>query len=361
MEKKNRYINYIISNGVNIQPNQPVEISCSIYIKEFGEELKKACLDKGASFVYMSYYDSNEELNKIHEGYSKYVDEKIKYYQGLIDAGSCRISLKSPYVPRQSISEEALNEYRNNQKKLRFISDYFYNLNATHTICVVPNPYWAQFINMPLELLWDEVYNMTFSENNAEEFRYYLNKLNIKELLFDDGASTKLSVRLTNNFKFVGPTLETKDGIVYEPNIPSREVYTAPLKFGLNGYVYSNRNIDDYKHFGYYRMVFDSGKIIEHENLDNFLFAEEMYYCGEIALVEYSGDTFFRTNLLDENMACHLGLGDSYPYGIVEFDKVNHFTKHYDIVFGTATMDVKAICDKGEIYIMRSGKFVYED
>ena len=62
MENKNKYINYIIDRGINLQPNQYVEIYSSIYIKDFAIELKKACLNKGASFVYIDFYDSQEEI-----------------------------------------------------------------------------------------------------------------------------------------------------------------------------------------------------------------------------------------------------------------------------------------------------------
>lgn len=361
MEKKNKYINFIVDNGINLQPEQPVVISASVFVKDFVLELKQACLRKGASFVYIDFYDSEEEIDKIYEGYSKYIDEKVEFYQRLMNEGFCRISIDSPFVPVPSFPTDKLNEYRLEQKKLLFLLKYFYWFNAQHTICVVPNPYWAQKLQMSLDALWSEVYEMTFSDNNAEEFRYYLNKLNVKELIFNDGVATNLRVKLTNNFLFMGPTVETKDKIVFQPNIPSREVYTAPLKEGVNGKVYTNKNKNDYNYFGYYNIVFKDGKVIEQENLDEIIDREEMKYCGEISLVEYSNEAFYRDTLLDENMGCHLALGGAYPFGLTEFNKTNHSNRHVDIIFGTSTMDVKAICDKGEIYIMRKGKFVYED
>ena len=108
--------------------------------------------------------------------------------------------------------------------------------------------------------------------------------------------------------------------------MPTEELFTSPLKTGVNGVVYSavplvnDGNIIDKFHF-----VVKDGKIVEThaEKGEEFLKAaisvdEGASYFGEVALVPYDSPIsnqkilFFNT-LFDENAACHIAFGKAYP------------------------------------------------
>ena len=108
--------------------------------------------------------------------------------------------------------------------------------------------------------------------------------------------------------------------------MPTEEIFTAPLKTGIDGVVYSalplvdSGNIIDKFHF-----IIRDGKIVEAhaEKGEEFLKAaisvdEGASYFGEVALVPYDSPIsnqkiLFYNTLFDENASCHLAFGEAYP------------------------------------------------
>lgn len=356
-----KYIKYIVNNGINVRKNQKVEIRCSTKILDFANELKAECLNMGSGCVYINCYDSKEEQDKIHDGYSKYINAKVEYYNDLKNDGFCLIYLLSPFIPNPCFNTLKIEEYNECRKKLKFLIDYFYSFESQYCICAVPNYYWAQVLKIPYDLLCEKIYNLAENTYLVEEFKEYLNNLDINELLFNDGCNIDLRVKLTNNFKFNGPICFTKQGIEFQPNIPSKEIYTAPYKYGINGKLVSDKFYQKLNGNLFCEIEFLNGKIINQKNLDDILNNDDLYYCGEIALVEYVDD-FFSNTFLDENLSCHIALGGAYKHGLSEYELTNHSPIHIDIPFGTKMMDVIARCNDGkDIYIMRKGLFVFKD
>jgi aminopeptidase len=145
--------------------------------------------------------------------------------------------------------------------------------------------------------------------------------------------------------------------------MPTEEVYTAPLKYGVNGYVkntkpfvYKGNLIDDFT------LTFKDGKIIKaHAEVGNDLLQglikndEGSSYLGEIALVPHespisaSGILFYNT-LFDENASNHLAIGEAYPTcyeGARDLEEaqlqalgLNTSITHEDFMIGSAEMDI---------------------
>ena len=96
---------------------------------------------------------------------------------------------------------------------------------------------------------------------------------------------------------------------------------------------------------------------------------------GEVALVPFDSNIsnlnlLFYSTLFDENAACHLALGDSYPTtrkgGEAMSDKelracgMNTSAIHVDFMFGTEDMMCDGITADGEtVPVMRNGNFVF--
>ena len=96
-----------------------------------------------------------------------------------------------------------------------------------------------------------------------------------------------------------------KNGVEFVANMPTEEIFTAPLKTGINGVVYSamplvdSGNIIDKFHF-----IIRDGKIVEAhaEKGEEFLKAaisvdEGASYFGEVALVPYDSPSTTRISL----------------------------------------------------------------
>lgn len=111
--------------------------------------------------------------------------------------------------------------------------------------------------------------------------------------------------------------------------MPTEEIFTAPLKTGVNGYVSSTKplsyggNIIDN-----FTLTFKDGRIIDvkaeqgQEILASLIETDEgAHYLGEIALVPHKSpisqsNLLFYNTLFDENASNHLAIGSAYAFCI---------------------------------------------
>ena len=156
---------------------------------------------------------------------------------------------------------------------------------------------------------------------------------------------------------------ETADHLLFNANIPTEEIYSAPKADAVNGTVYStkplvyNGNLIDKFH-----LTFKDGKVVAAaaetgEDVLKKLIAIDEGACrlGEVALIPYhspislSGILFYET-LFDENASCHLALGASYPTclaGGADMDKdaiaaagLNDSMIHVDFMVGSPDLTI---------------------
>ena len=165
--------------------------------------------------------------------------------------------------------------------------------------------------------------------------------------------------------------------------MPTEEIFTAPLKTGINGVVYSalplvnDGNIIDKFHF-----VIREGKIVEAhaEKGEEFLKAaisvdEGASYFGEVALVPYDSPIsnqkiLYYNTLFDENASCHLAFGAAYPTCVRGGEKLteeeqkaaglNQSVNHVDFMVGTADLTITGTTHDGrEIPVFVDGNFAF--
>lgn len=359
----NKYIEYIIKNGINLQKNQIVEIVCSSYLTDFISRLKAACFELGASSVYVKYIDGDILERKINLDYNLYIDEEVEKYNNLVQKGFSRIIIQSPFLIPMTLHEGKKEIYLECQKKLAFVKKYFLDNNSTKTICLASNPYWATKLRISEEELWDIIYKYSFMDNNIEQYLNYLNSLNIVSLHFKNSLGTNFITDLTPDFIFQGKYQYTKTNIKYQPNIPSLEIYTAPNKYGVNGCVYSTKPLYYYGDvIDKWYLNFKNGKIIESKGLAGILsFDPNLMYAGEIAICETYDDINYYSTLLNENTSAHLALGMAYEYGISCIEYINKCPYHIDLAFGSDDLEITAITiDSKKITIMENGRLKYE-
>jgi aminopeptidase len=163
--------------------------------------------------------------------------------------------------------------------------------------------------------------------------------------------------------------------------MPTEEVYTVPVKTGVNGTVsstkplaYNGNVIDDFT------LTFEDGEIKKvtaregEEILKKLILTDEgAAYLGEVALVPHqspisdSGVLFFNT-LFDENASNHLAIGSSYPTCIKDGDTLsdeereekglNESVVHEDFMIGSEHMNIDGVCRDGrKIAIFRNGNW----
>lgn len=153
-------------------------------------------------------------------------------------------------------------------------------------------------------------------------------------------------------------------------NIPTEEVFTAPDRNRVDGYVtnklplsYNGTIIDQFK------LMFKDGEIIDFSAgkgeavLKDLINTDEgSRRLGEVALVPDDSpisnrNTIFYNTLFDENAACHLAIGSAYAFNIqggtemtVE-EKIasglNDSNVHVDFMIGSSDLTIYGIFEDG--------------
>ena len=208
-----------------------------------------------------------------------------------------------------------------------------------------------------------------------------LNALRFKSLHYTNSLGTDLTIELPDDHLWAAGNSETPAGVGFVANLPTEEIFTAPLKMGANGtvcaalpLVNNGSIIEDI------RFTVREGRIVEakasrgEEVLNAAIAVDDgARYFGEVALVPYdspirsSGLLFYNT-LYDENASCHLAFGEAYPECIAGGERMtreeldahglNHSLTHVDFMVGTADLSITGTTHDGrELPVFRSGNF----
>ena len=399
-----KYARLIATCGANVQRGQEVVISAELDQPEFIAMLVDECYKRGASKVSVDW--SYQPLTKYHVRYCKdkvlgSLDEwQIKKWEHMADVLPCRI-----YI----LSEDPDGLAGINQKKYakamasrsKLIKPIRNRMDNKYQWCIaaVPGRDWAkkvfpgERVSVAVEKLWEAILTASrvledpvaewekHNKNLASKCEY-LNSLGIKELYFKSKNGTDYRVGLIPDAIFMAGGEETLgSGVYYNPNIPSEETFTSPMKGDADGIVYSSMPLS----YGgelieNFWMRFEGGRAVEvgaekgEELLREMISMDEgASYLGEVALVPYSspiresGILFYNT-LFDENAACHLAVGRGFTNLLRNYEKyteeeayakgINDSISHVDFMIGTRDLSIIAKTHDGkEIKIFENGEW----
>ncbi|MBQ6208013.1 MAG: aminopeptidase, partial [Oscillospiraceae bacterium] len=295
----------------------------------------------------------------------------------------------SRLVRSQRASGEALKEF----DRLQMSSEFPW------CIASIPIPSWAEkvFPDLPLgqavESLWDAIFRAIRISGDGlavDRWRVHLdtlrrrteklNALRFRSLRYRNALGTDLTVELPEGHFWESGEDRTPKGQKFIANIPTEEIFTAPLRNGVNGIVYASMplshdgNIIDGFHF-----VVKDGKIVEaraekgEAELKAAISVDEgASYFGEVALVPYDSPIsnqklLYYNTLFDENAACHIAFGEAYPCieGGREMSKeerkahgLNDSITHVDFMVGTPDLNIMGVTADGrEIPVFVDGNF----
>ena len=404
-----KYAELVVKVGVNLQPDQLLVINSPIECAEFARLIAKAAFEAGAHDVVVSWGD--EQLAHIRyaggkkEIFTEFPEWKVRFYQDYAEQGAAFVSIaaRNPEIFKDIEPEKltlaaqaagaALLEYR---ARL---------MNNENTWCVVsvPTAGWAQKVFPGLAeeeaqaRLWQEIFRTVRIEPDkdpAEAWKKhiatlqkaaeFLNKKNFKVLHYSNSLGTDLTVELPEGHIWAGGAEKAATGVTFAANMPTEEVYSLPLREGVNGVVYASKPLIYHgSRIENFHLTFKEGRVVDfgaeigEETLKELISMDEgSHYLGEVALVPYdspisqSGILFYNT-LFDENAACHLALGKAYPTCLKGGEKmdsvtllqhgVNDSLVHEDFMIGTADLSIVGTTQEGEeVEIFRDGNFAPE-
>lgn len=199
--------------------------------------------------------------------------------------------------------------------------------------------------------------------------RSYLTNRRYVELHYR-GPGTDLAVGLPDSVVWLGGGATTSTGRRFCPNLPTEEVFTSPHLSKANGRVAATKPLS---YFGsmitdfWFELsegeVVDSGAESGSEVLTRILATDQgSKRFGETAMVPQSGavakeDMIWKNMLYDENDACHIALGRSFPTSIdggadLSPDErtaagLNQSAIHVDFVVGSPQVNVYGVTADG--------------
>ena len=402
-----KYASLAVNIGVNIQKDNILVISSPIETAEFARLITEEAYKSGAKDVIVHYGD--QKLTKIKlensslETISNIPEWQAESYNYYARQEACFISisasdpdgLKGVPVEKIGASQKA---------RTSALKEYFDNsMSNKCRWCVlsVPTLSWAKKVfpkvsdDEAMESLWDVIFKTVrvdtenpvnaWKKHNAylEEKIKFMNNNNFKSVHLKSANGTDLNIELPEGHIWAGGSEGDVNGIPFNANIPTEEVFTLPKKTGVNGIVYSSKPlsyggnlIDNFS------ITFKDGKAIDftaetgYDVLKQMLESDEgAKYLGEVAFVPYNSPIsnskliFFNT-LFDENAVCHLAFGRAYESCVKDADKyseeelekigVNNSVIHVDFMIGTSDLEITGINKNGEtIQIFSNGNWAF--
>ena len=406
IEKVRNYAKLIARSGLNIQKGQDVFLRADIEILDFVRILVEELYDAGAQYVDIEWTDSEITKTRIAKGDLKRQSRLTTYekakFQYIVDKTPCRLFIESE--DPDGLAGVDIKKYsqiiQSRGKTIKKYSDKYFP-KCQWCIAGYPGAKWAKKVFPELDVEeakeklldlilktsradeGDPIENWEKHDKNLKNHAKILNDLKIRTLKYSSSNGTNFSIELNKGVIWEGGSEQTSESkVIFQPNIPSEEVFTSPNKFTANGIVYSSKPlsyqgqlIEDFS------LTFENGKVVKVQAKKGEQVLKRMIksdknacYLGEVALVPYSSpinmtNKLFFSTLYDENASCHLALGEAFKELAVDMDKtlendkenypLNDSIIHVDFMIGTKDLKVVGIPfdSDEEIVIMENGEF----
>ncbi|ANS74306.1 peptidase M29 [Paenibacillus yonginensis] len=404
LQKLEKYAELAVKVGVNVQPGQTLVVNAAIDSAELVRLIVKKAYERGARLVKVNWNDDTVTRLRYDMAADESFLDEPKWYAGemleLVENGAAVLHVISSdpdllkgvsherITNLQKVTGKAMSKYRQYQQADKF----------SWSIVAVPSKAWAAkvFPDVPeseqIDKLWDAIFHTTRIDREdtfeawdnhirtLNEKSDYLNEKKFKKLHYI-APGTDLTIELPEGHLWVAADSINQNGHTFLANLPTEEVFTAPLKTGVNGKVsstkplsYSGNIIDEFT------ITFENGRITDvsakqgEEVLKQLVSLDEgAHYLGEVALVPHNSpisesNILFYNTLFDENASNHLAIGSAYAFNLkggkemtqeqLEQSGLNTSITHVDFMVGSGEMDIFGVTEDGtEIQIFKQGSW----
>ena len=403
-ENLQQYARLLLQEGVNLQQDQLLVINGDVENKDFVYIVVEEAYALGAKDVHINWRSTITAKSRLTHAKDTVLANPAPWiadmYHHIVDSNACILSLISanPFAYEGVPSEKIALSSRSMSKLTKFYHEAIMDSSLTWCVASVATLTWANLLGYEgdddkrVNHLWNTIFTLCRMKNVSEDesFSTHLNRLAQRTATLNDlqlvslhytcPNGTDLTIALPEGHLWLGGKEASKKGIIFDANIPTEEVFTAPHYAGANGTVYSTKPlIYDGNQIEEFYFTFKDGKVVDYgakegkEYLTNLIETDEnSCYLGEVALVDHyspisqSNMIFFET-LYDENASCHLALGAAYPTclensdGMSQEELRNHGLNtslaHTDFMIGHEHMTIIGLTKDGkEVPIMIDGR-----
>ena len=407
MDKQKQYANLLIKAGLNLQKGQALVIHCPVDCADFARLCADAAYDAGCKEVFLDWSDDyirrQRYLRADESTFDKFPAWLKLLYLDTASQGAAQLSILAT-DPELLKGVEPDRIKRANVVQGTELKEYLDKVSASEfqwCVASAPTASWAakvfpdKNIDDAVGALQDAIYSTVRIFDDGDPFELWeehrrdvgrrkdtLTGYNFNSLHYKNSIGTDVTVGLPHNHFWEGGFETAKNGIDFCANMPTEEIFTSPLKTGVNGVIVSskplahNGNIIDN-----FKLMLENGKIIKAEaergqdTLENALSLDEgASYLGEVALVAHdspisSQNILFYNTLFDENASCHFAFGNAYPCVKGGRDMtaeqrieagLNDSITHVDFMIGTHDLSIVGTTHNGqEIPVFVDGNFAF--
>lgn len=404
-EKLQNYANLLVRVGGNVQKGQLVVIGCDIGAAEFARMVQDAAYDAGAAEVTINWSDAISARTKYLRADDAIFDVVPQW---IVDRFADWDARGAVYLHILSDDPDYLSGVDPNRlsryskvagEKLKDHSLLTMSHKLRWSLCALPSEGWAKkvFPDLPVEAAMDKLEEQILKAARAdgtdpiadwEKHRAtftdkleYLNTSQFDALRFKNSLGTDITVGMPKDHVWKGGGSIAGDGVLFFPNIPTEEIFSAPDLNRADGRVVASMPLS---YMGNLiegiDITFKNGEVVDYKSktgqdvLANLINTDEgSKRLGEVALVQKTSPinqmgTLFYNTLFDENASCHLAIGKAYPHNLKGGTEmtpeeliergINHSVTHVDFMFGTDDMCVVGIkADGTEEIIFENGEY----
>ena len=400
------YAKLIVKSGLNVQDGQEVLIQCGLDQPDFVTLVAEECYKAGAKRVTVKW--SHMPVSKVNYTYrtletlSEFTDIERAEWQNRVDKLPCLLWLDSD-DPDGLAGTDSAKIAAANMARFPSIKPFRDAIENKYQWCIaaVPGKEWAKKIfpdleaDEAIEKLWDAILNCSrvtddpiaewdkHNKNLAKRCKF-LNDYRFDRLEYKSSNGTDFTVGLNEKGIFCGGGETTLGANIYfNPNIPSEEVFTSPMRGRAEGKVVSTKPLSyQGKLIENFWVEFKDGKVVKVGAEKNQDVLEKMVamdegasYLGEVALIAYdspinkTGILFYNT-LFDENASCHLALGRGFNNCLENYENytneeceklgVNSSMIHVDFMIGSKDLSIVGVTKDGKrVQIFKDGNWAF--
>ena len=405
-EKFKEYAKLLVEVGVNIQRGQNLVIASPVECAWFARLCAQAAYDAGCREVVMDWNDGAmtrmKYLHAAEDVFDTYPGWRADFCNGFAKEGAAQliIAAEDPENLRGVSQDRITRSQRSSGKALVEFRRLQMCNGFPWCIAAIPIPSWARKVfperseDGAMDALWSAILSAVRVEGRGdavERWREHLdtlrqrvdklNALDLESLHYTNSLGTDLVIRLPEDCVWAGGNGVTAAGVPFIANIPTEEIFTAPLKEGVEGVVYASMPLSYRGNLiDKFSMKVERGRIVEvraevgEEALKAAISVDEgASFFGEVALVPYDSPIsnqhlLFYETLFDENASCHLAFGEAYAECVKGGTKMskeelkecglNDSITHVDFMVGTADLSITGQTWGGkEVPIFADGNF----
>ncbi len=403
-EALDRYAELIAVHGLNVQPDQIVNISTEPIHRDFALLIAEKCYARGAKAVALDLADSRATLLRVTRSNDlEYVPAHVQArYDELVDAQAANLKLLGMEDPDvfEGVDAQRLNTLFTHQRRAmkRFYEEGVGRSQAHWSVVAAATPKWGQKVfpgeapEVACERLWAAILSACRADRpdclalwKAHNAKLHARAKKLTEMGIDSlhfrGPGTDLTVGLTERAIFKGGQERSTRGKWFEPNLPTEEVFTTPDFRRTQGVVRTTRPFMIHgQSVEGLRAEFENG-VLTKFSADRGAKTFEAYIdtdegarrLGEVALVGVDSPIFrsgliFHEILFDENAACHIAIGMAYKFCIRDGEAMNNeeaaacgcneSAVHTDMMISSEQVDVDAVLRAGQnVPLIKSGRW----